>query len=148
MVVGPYTHNEHTTRGPPDKSFEEAAFLERLRIMLVMEDGASLWLARGTPRAWLEQGKTVSVERMPSHFGPVTYRIVSDVDRNRITATVELPTRTVPREVVLRLRHPKAAAMERVLIDGKGWTDFDAAREVVRLHGGPARVRVEVMYAK
>ena len=33
-----------------DKTFEEAAFLERVRAMLVMEDGKSLWLARATPR--------------------------------------------------------------------------------------------------
>ena len=30
IVVGPYTFDEHTTRGPTDKSFEEAVFLERL----------------------------------------------------------------------------------------------------------------------
>ena len=34
-----------------DKTFEEAAFLERVRMMLVMEEGQSLWLARATPRA-------------------------------------------------------------------------------------------------
>ena len=48
-----------------DKTFEEAAFLERVRAMLVMEDGKNLWLARATPRAWLEQGEKISVRSAP-----------------------------------------------------------------------------------
>ncbi|MGD0898266.1 MAG: hypothetical protein ABR915_10560, partial [Thermoguttaceae bacterium] len=87
IVIGPYTFNEHTTRGPADKSFEEAAFLERLRNLLVMEEGTTLWLARATPRAWLEQGKKISVKNGPTHFGPVDYTILSDVDNGKITAT-------------------------------------------------------------
>ena len=31
---------------------KEAAFIERFRQMLVMEEGDGLWLARATPRAW------------------------------------------------------------------------------------------------
>ena len=34
-----YIFNEHAVHGPPDKIFEEAAFLERFRNLLVMEDG-------------------------------------------------------------------------------------------------------------
>ena len=65
-----YTFREHTTGGPPDKIFEEAAFLERFRDMLVMEDGENLWLARATPRAWLENGKKIVVKAHPTHFAP------------------------------------------------------------------------------
>jgi hypothetical protein len=148
VVVGPYTHNEHTTRGPPDKSFEEAAVLERLRNMLVLEDGGSLWLARGAPRAWLAQGKTISVKQMPTRFGPVGYEIVSDVDRGTIAAAVDIPARAPPREVVLRLRHPTAARLGSVLVNGKTWRDFDADREVVRLAGLGGRVRVEAGYTR
>ena len=74
-----YTFNEHAVHGPPDKIFEEAAFLERFRNMLVMEAGQNLWLALATPRAWLEQGKKISVKSAPTHFGSVDYEIVSDV---------------------------------------------------------------------
>jgi hypothetical protein len=48
-----YVFNEHAVHGPPDKIFEEAAFLERFRDLLVMEQGDSLWLARAAPRAWM-----------------------------------------------------------------------------------------------
>ena len=148
IVVGTYTHQEHTTRGPPDKSFEEATFLERLRNMLVMEQHGSLWLARGTPRAWLQQGRTIAVDNMPTHFGLVDYRITSDVDHDTITASVNLPSRKTPREVLLRLRHPRAAAMESVMVNGEAWKDFDKGQEVVKLHGVTGCVRVKVEYAR
>ena len=60
-----YIFNEHAVHGPPDKIYKEAAFLERFRNLLIMEDGRNLWLARGTPRAWLEQGKKIGVKNAP-----------------------------------------------------------------------------------
>lgn len=147
IVVGPYTFNEHTTRGPPDKSFEEAAFLERLRNMLVMEEGSSLWLSRATPRAWLAQGKRIAAKNMPTHFGAVAYEIVSDADNGRIRATVKMPSRTMPKEVLLRLRHPAATPMAGVAVNGRAWKDFDPSREVIRLHDVGGSVSIEAAYA-
>ncbi len=146
VVVGPYTFNEHTTRGPSDKSFEEAAFLERLRLMLVMEEGPSLWLARATPRAWLAEGKRIAVTNMPTHFGTIQYEITSNIDDGKITAAIELPSRRPPGAVLLRLRHPNAAPINRVTVNGKPWTDFDAPKEVIRLQGVKGTVRVEAGY--
>lgn len=141
-----YIFNEHAVHGPPDKIFEEAAFLERFRNMLVMEDGQHLWLARATPRAWLEQGKTISVKNAPTYLGDVEYEIVSDVDGGRITASVKMPSRGAGNEVWLRLRHPRGAKMKGVTVNGKAWKDFDAAIEVVRLHGMNDTVAVEARY--
>jgi hypothetical protein len=33
-----YTFNEHAVHGPPDKIFEEAAFLERFRDVLIRQE--------------------------------------------------------------------------------------------------------------
>ena len=148
IVPGEYTFREHTTGGPEDKSYEEACFLERFRMMLVMEEGRSLWLARATPRAWLEQGRKIAVRNAPTWFGPAAYEIVSDVDRGRITATVDLPGRTPPEAVLLRLRHPKALPIVRVTVDGKPWKDFDASKECIRLAGLKGRIAVEARYAE
>jgi hypothetical protein len=141
-----YIFNEHALHGPPDKIFEEAAFLERFRNLLVMEDGQNLWLARATPRAWLEQGKKISVKNAPTHFGPVDYEIVSNVDNGKVTATVKMPSRNPPKEVWLRLRHPKSAPIKSVTVNGKAWRDFDPAKEVVRLHDLKDSVTVEICY--
>jgi hypothetical protein len=146
IVPGEYTFREHTTAGPPDKLFEESCFLERFRMMLVMEEGDVLWLARATPRAWLEQGQRIAVRNAPTHFGPVGYEIVSDVEHGRLTATVTLPSRNPPREVVLVLRHPASAAIAAVKVNGKDWKDFDAARGWVRLRGLTGQARLEVSF--
>ena len=104
-------------------------------MMLVMEDGPSLWLARATPRAWLQQGKRIGVTKAPTCFGTLVYEIVSDVDNGKITAAVQMPSRNPPKSVLLRFRHPKALPIKSVEVNGKPWTDFDKYREIIRLHG-------------
>ncbi|MHB8974081.1 MAG: hypothetical protein ACYC3X_27895 [Pirellulaceae bacterium] len=145
-----YIFNEHAVQGPPDKIFEEAAFLERFRNLLVMEDVGLekklLWLARGTPREWLEQGRKISVKNAPTHFGNVDYEIVSDADHGRITAAVKMPERNSAKAVWLRLRHPQSVPIKSVTVNGKEWLDADAAQEVVKLHDLQGRVIVEVKY--
>jgi len=142
-----YVFAEHPFRGgAPDKPFEEAAFLERVRMMLLTEEGDSLWLARATPRAWLEQGKRVAVRNAPSFFGTVAYEIVSDVQHGRITATVEMPSRNRPKAVLLRLRHPKGLPITSVTVNGKDWIDFNRDEEAVALHDVTGSVSVEVKY--
>ncbi len=141
-----YIFNEHAVHGPPDKIFEEAAFLERFRNLLVMEDADSLWMARATPRAWLEQSKKISVKNAPSHFGTVGYEIVSDAKSGKITATVEMPSRRPPKSVLLRFRHPKALPMKSVTVNGRPWTDFDPVKEVISLHDIKGTVKVESRY--
>jgi hypothetical protein len=141
-----YIFNEHAVRGPPDKIFEEAAFLERFRNLLVMEQGDALWIARGTPRAWLAQGQKIAVKNAPTHFGVTAYEIVSNVDNGTINATVELPSRNPPKSVRLRLRHPQAARIQSVTVNGKAWSSFNADKETVDLRGLTGTVNVLVTY--
>jgi len=146
MNLADYSFNEHTTFAQNDKSHGCAVFLSNFRNMLVMETGDSLWLARATPRAWLEQGKRISVRGAPTHFGTLAYEVVSDVDNGGISATLEMPSRKSPKEVLLRLRHPKVAPIKSVTVNGKEWKDFDAARELVRLSNVTGKVAVTVSY--
>ncbi len=141
-----YSFNEHTTFAQNDKSHGKAVFLSNFRNMLVMEIGDRLWLARATPRAWLEQGGRIRVNDSPTYFGTVAYEIVSDVDHGRITATVEMPSRKAPKEILLRLRHPKSAPIKSVTVNGKESKEFDAAREAVRLSGVTGKVVVTASY--
>jgi len=121
-------------------------FMENFRNLLVMEEGESLWVARATPRVWLEQGKKIAVKNAPTYFGALAYEIVSDVDNGKIVAKVEIPSRKRAREVVVRLRHPRRAPMKGVMVDGRVWKDFDAEKEVVRLHGMRGAVEVVAEY--
>jgi hypothetical protein len=146
IMPSEYTFREHTTGGPPDKVYEEACFLERFRNMLVMEDGGALWLARATPRAWLEQGKRILVRNAPTHFGVVAYEIVSDVEHDRMTVTVELTGRVAPEALLLRLRHPGVKPIQGVTVDGSSWTAFDEDKEVIRLEAHKGTITIEVRY--
>ena len=121
-------------------------FLENFRNLLVMEDRESLWLARATPRTWLEQGKKISVKNAPTYFGTAAYEVVSDLNHGRITATIEIPSRKPPRTVLLRLRHPQQKPIKSVTVDGKAWSDFDPMKEIVRLRELRGAVRVEALH--
>ena len=123
-----------------------AWFMENFRNLLVMEEGPSLWLARAIPRAWLEQGKKVSVNNAPTHFGTVAYEIVSDVDNGKITATVEMPARKTPASVILRFRHPTAAPIRSVEVNGKSWKEFNKDKETIELKGLTGAVAVTARY--
>jgi hypothetical protein len=129
-----------------DKPFEEAAFLERFRLMLAMEQDDKLWLARATPRAWLEHGKKISIKNAPTCFGTLAYEIVSDVANGRINATIEIPSRKPPKEVILRFRHPKSAPIKSVTINGKPWTEFNKDKETISLKGLTGQVAVTAQY--
>ena len=82
----------------------------------------------------------------PTHFGTVAYEVVSDVDNGTINATVEMPSRRVPQSVVLRFRHPKAAPIRSVTVNGKPWGGFDKDKEMITLEGLIGTVAVTARY--
>jgi hypothetical protein len=147
ILPGVWNFKEHTTEHPVmDKPFEEAAFLVRFRNMLVEEQADCLLLAQAAPREWFEQGKKFAVKNAPTAFGAAGYEIVSDADRKKISATVEIPSRNPPKTVVLRLRHPQSAEIISVTVNGQAWKDFDAKNETIRLQGLQGTVKLEAAY--
>jgi hypothetical protein len=137
--------DQYTTCEDPDNG-TSGWFLENFRNLLVTEDGESLWVARATPRAWLEQGKKIAVKNAPTYFGTLAYEIVSDVDNGKLTATIEIPSRNPPKSVILRLRHPKAVSIKSVTANGKPWTGFNKNKEVIELTGLTGKVIVAANY--
>jgi hypothetical protein len=121
-------------------------FMENFRNLLVLEDGASLWLARATPRAWLQPGKRIIVRNAPTCFGTVAYEIASDTARGTISATIEVPGRTQPKSILLRLRHPTAAPLKNVTVNGRRWTRFNRDKECIELVGFSGKVAVKASY--
>ena len=137
---GAYTNCTHPDNGTA------GWFLENFRNLLVMEDGRSLWIARATPRVWLEQGKKITVANAPTYFGTLAYEIVSDVEDGKISATVEIPNRKSPKSVVIRFRHPKATPIKSVTVNGRPWTGVDKDKEVIELTGLTGKVTVAAGY--
>ncbi len=88
----------------------------------------------------------IIVRNAPTHFCVTAYGIVSDVESGTINATVEMPGRDSPDTVLLRLRHPSAAPIERVTVNGKDWRGFSRDTETIELKGLTGTVTVTANY--
>lgn len=102
--------------------------------MLVFEDPLSsvLWLAKATPRSWLEDGKCIKVQNATTRWGLVSYQIMSQLDKGEIKAKITLP-KNMASEVVIRLRVPENHHIQSVQINGKRWKVFDPQAETISL---------------
>jgi len=97
----------------PPNSAANAHFLSMLRYMLVQDydlndDGKpdTLRLCFATPKRWLEDGKTIKVERTPTAFGPISFTIESKLNHHQILAKLDLPARNPAQKTLLRIRPP------------------------------------------
>jgi hypothetical protein len=78
----------------------------------------------GTPRGWLEPGKTIEVREAPTLFGETSFRCESRAAGNEIVTTIDPPHRK-PGRVVLHVRPPsKTGLAKAVTVNGRPWTNF------------------------
>ncbi len=143
--VAPLEGLYHRAMYLPPNGASNAAFLTTLRSLLVHEtrapDGAprGLQLAFATPRAWLDPGKRIAVDRMPTSFGPVSFGL--EAQQGLVQATIELPDRQ-PQAVQLRLRLPRGKRIAAVTIGGRPFGRFDG--ETLDLSGLRGKVELVV----
>ena len=122
--------------GCQNLSWADGEHIKFVRMMLIREVGTSLALCTATPRAWLEQGKEISVKNAPSYFGNVSFTVSSDVAHGRITARV-VPPKRMPVPIRLRVRHPQARPIRSVTVNGVQaafsgeWIDLPAGRRAL-----------------
>jgi hypothetical protein len=117
--------------GPPST---DGAWLELYRNMLIRElDNDTLLLLQATPRKWLEDGKTIEIERAPTYYGRLSLKIESRAVSNKILVQIDMPDRKHPSELIVRLRHPTGKAIKSVTINDRDWNDFDVKKEWVRI---------------
>ncbi|WP_414663650.1 hypothetical protein [Horticoccus sp. 23ND18S-11] len=131
----------------PPNSTASAHVLAMLRGLLVQDldgddDGRpdTLRLMFGTSRRWLEDGKTIRAERMPTPFGEVAVTLRSQLQRGEVLADVSLPERNPAPRTLLRVRVPdgwrvRGARAGDVTIptDAQGTVDLSALRGRVSL---------------
>jgi hypothetical protein len=130
--------------GPFYKVPDEAKFVNRVRDLLVREEGDVLWLAAGTPRRWLGPGEKVEVREGPTYFGPVSYRLETNADG--VEARVTLPSRNPARAAWLVIRAPGGKHVRSVEVDGRQWTDFDPSLERIRLPRQTGEIRIKARF--
>ncbi|MEI6914425.1 MAG: hypothetical protein WCL39_04765, partial [Armatimonadota bacterium] len=106
--------------GPFFKTPDECCWVNWLRNTLVTEVGREkLLLAPAAPRRWFSDGQKIVVHKMASYFGPVSFEIHSSVDSGEIRVHIDAPTRRMPAETSVTLRHPERLTPRKVLVDGK-----------------------------
>jgi hypothetical protein len=116
--------------------------------MLVFEepDDSTLWLARATPREWLSQGQKILVAAAPTRFGKVGYELRSDIDHEKVSATIHFPEGYAA-TTKLRLRVPGQRKIRAVTINGAKWTGFSPEQEVVAISPQyTGDINVEISY--
>ena len=117
------------------KSSDEAMVAMWLRMMFIQEEGDTLYLGRGLPRAWLGSREGVAIHRAATYFGPMSMTMRAREHGERIIAEIDPPTRRMPEQVVLRFRHADKARLTQVSVNGRPVDTFDAEKEWVVLPG-------------
>ena len=117
--------------------------LRLLRNMLLREEGDKLWIGQAIPRPWLDRGKRVAVTAAPTLFGPVSFSLNPRADGS-MQVHLEPPTRSVPGEIIIRLRHPEHLKINTAKADGAGQVKF--AGETLRLQRVTGPLNLEVTF--
>lgn len=131
--------------GPLYKTPDECKFIQWLRAMLILEREPNLHLCWGTPRAWLQDGKAIKLERAATYFGKLDLEVRSAVAQDTISARVRLVPTGKPASIWLRLRHPEAKAMKSAAVNRQP-APVDVLRECVALPAGSTQWEVEAKY--
>jgi hypothetical protein len=133
-------------------SASNASTLLMLRNALVVEElkdnveTGDIFLLRGAPRAWFQDGKRIGAAGLATYFGDISFSVDSRLKRRTMVATVDAPARVPYRRILLNLRHPDRAPILRVTVNGKEHRDCDYEQGIVRLAAGARTYSVEVRY--
>lgn len=110
------------------------------RWMLYMEEGDTLNLLKTIPRAWMEDGKEISLDGVKSYFGSVKLSAKSSVNRGFIEAVIECREDRKPGTVTIRLPHPESKRPSRV-----AGGVYDPEKETITIENfsGSAQIRLD-----
>jgi hypothetical protein len=136
-----YTFWEHYFHASPHKTHEEGWFLMQTRWMLYIEEGRTLRLLAGIPRAWLSDGQSITLDGVATYFGPLTLHVHSDLKKRRIDAEIEVASKAPPDAVEIRLPHPRHSKAVKVA-GGR----YLAGSETVRVEPFSNRARVTLRF--
>jgi hypothetical protein len=151
LSVAPLGRERYRSMYLPPNAASNASFVETLRLLLVHETrdrrGApvGLQLAFATPRAWLEPGKEIAVRRAPTSFGELSYLLRAS--EGSVRAVVDVPRRSRPRTLELRLRLPRGGRIETVLLRGRPLHSFDPRTGTIELPPGERRLELTIELA-
>ncbi len=124
--------------GPLYKTPDECKFIQMLRQMLILENGDTLELGLGVPRAWMAGNQHVAVSHAATHFGMLDMEITPVAGQDQIKAHVQLSRTAFPKEINLRLRHASGHVLRSATVNGKP-ARVNATRQTIELPANASR---------
>ena len=94
------------TSGDLQEAWFPVHFCRLLRDCLLYEEDGVLHLAKGVPRFWYTLGGAIGVQRVPSHFGTVSYCIHCDVANRTVTVMGTVGQLEDPQPAILQMNLP------------------------------------------
>src|SRR5271157_1121473 len=112
-----------------------------VRWMLVLEDSDEdrLYLAKGVPREWVVSGKEIKIEKAPTRWGRINFKMGANPGAKRVTARVSLANGAAPKEVHVKLRLPADYKMASVTVNGRPANLGGPHKDTVIIATGSAR---------
>ncbi len=136
-----------------DYSFPNSAAnadtLLMLRNALVMEElednieTGKLFLLKGAPRAWLESRKPILVERLPTYYGDISFKVDSLSDQ--VIRAYVTPPAGRWRTIEISMSRGAAVPIRSVRVNAKSYLDFDPSG-TIRLMPGASTYSIDVHY--
>jgi hypothetical protein len=133
-------------RGDQYKTSDEAIASRWLTHMFVWEYGDDLLLGWAMPHSWLRDGCNPSITDAQTSCGPVSVRFNSNVATNQIEVVIEPPPLWPRGAVRVKLRHPDAARIASVTLNGDSWDGYDVDAETVDIPSSENTIRLTVSY--
>ena len=117
----------------------------RCRWMLALEEyeKGTLRLLAGVPRAWLENGKQISVQHMKTYYGDISFDVDSRIESGVVHVTVELDSTGFPQPdtIVVRIPHPEGKKAKHVTAG-----TYDPNTETITLKDCTKAIQFDVVF--
>jgi len=112
-----------------------------VRWMLVLEDSDEdkLYLAKGVPREWVGSGKEIKIEKAPTRWGRISFKMATNPGTKRVMASVSLANGAAPKEVHVKLRVPVNYKLASVTVNGHATSLDGVHKDTVIIATGNAR---------
>jgi hypothetical protein len=128
--------------GPFYKSSDESKALLWLRDFLLREEGASLHVAQGVPRAWFTAESGFGVQNAATFFGPVSYQIRPTY--GGLSAIIKISNTRGPTSIVIHLRPNRQ--IQGVKLNGISWDEYKTGDEMIFLQDPPSEIRIKAEF--
>jgi tetratricopeptide (TPR) repeat protein len=114
--------------------------LRMLRMMLVKEEAGELWLAAGTPRAWLDTREGFAIRDAPTDYGTISYQVFPEPNSKQVRMSIE-SSGAAPSRVRARLA-ANFGTLESATING---TPASIDRDTVIFDGSMLHEKLEIL---